>query len=48
MLNGYTAATYWYAPAAMRAVRVEYRDGTYNFGGWNNYVDELVSYELKK
>ena len=46
-LNGYTESVYWYAPAARRNVRVEYRDGTHQWGVWNNTVDELVSMELK-
>lgn len=45
--NGYTESVYWYAPAAKRTVRVEYKDGTFNFGVWNNYSDELVAVELK-
>jgi len=46
-LNGFTESVYWYAPAARQNVRIEYRDGTYNFGVWNNTADELVSMELK-
>ena len=46
-LNGQTWLTYWYAPAAKRSVKVEYRDAS-QFGVWNNYVDELVSFDLKK
>ena len=42
-LHGYTEAVYWYAPAVRRNVRIEYKDGTYNFGVWNNTLDELVS-----
>lgn len=46
-LNGQTWATYWYAPDAKRSVKIEYRDAS-QFGTWNNWADELVSFELKK
>ena len=46
-LNGQTWITYWYAQDARRSVKIEYRDAS-QFGPWNNWADELVSFELKK
>jgi hypothetical protein len=44
--GGRTYALYWYAPAARRAVRYEYRDTTPQGRVWNQTVDELVRFEL--
>lgn len=46
-LSGYTESSLWYAPAAKIAVRYEYTDGN-QFGRWNNWVDELIGFELQK
>lgn len=47
-LDGYSNSMFWFAPAAKRAVRAEERNGTFSFGVFSNYVEELVSFELKK
>ena len=39
--------TYWYAPSVKRFVKFEYKD-TGPRGVWNNWVDELVKFELAK
>jgi len=45
--GGQTWLTMWHAPEVKRPVEIEYRDANPR-GTWNNWVDELVSFELKK
>lgn len=40
--SGDIRETYWYAPAAKRVVRMEYRDTTGSGSQWDHWRDELV------
>lgn len=38
--------TYWYAPAAKRVVKMEYRDTQYDGSTWDHWRDELVALKV--
>lgn len=46
--NGAIYETYWYAPAAKRVVRMEYRDTTGSGSQWDHWRDELIEMNLSK
>jgi hypothetical protein len=45
--SGQTFLTRWYSPEVRFFVKREYKD-TGPHGVWNQYVDQLVSFELQK
>ncbi len=45
--GGETFSTRWYSPEVRYSVKHEYKD-TGTHGVWNQYVDQLVSFELQK
>lgn len=46
--NGAIHEIYWYAPAAKRVVRMEYRDTTGSGSKWDHWRDELVEMYLSQ